>query len=131
MSDANATRLVIVLWSCGPERVDGARLVAAPFVYALAARALDIEVEMHFTSSTVRWLVGPTANAAFADQAGTHTVAQYINQAKDAGVRLYACAMARAEHARDDALIAACDGMAGAATVIAAGVRADTRVLVF
>jgi uncharacterized protein len=131
MSDAAATRLVIVLWSAAPDRDDGASLVAAPFVYALAARALDIEVEIHFTSSTVRWLVPGVATEAFTDQARTRTVAQYISEAKDAGVRLFACAMARAEHARDQDLVAACDGIAGAATVVSASMRPDTRTIVF
>lgn len=131
MSETVATRLVIVMWSAGPDRDGGARLAAAPFVYALAARALDIEVEIHFTSTTVRWLLPGVATAAFTDQARTRTLAQYINEAKDAGVRLYACAMARAEHATEQHLIAACDGIAGAATVVAATMQRDTRTLVF
>ena len=131
MNQATATRLVIVMWSAGPDREAGAVLVAAPFVYALAARALDVDVEMHFTSSTVRWLLPGVAAQAFTDQARTHTVAQYINEAKDAGVKLYACAMARAEHASGEHLIAACDGIAGAATVVGAAMRPDTRTVVF
>ena len=46
-----AQRLVIVMWSADPTAPDRA---AAPFVYALAARALEIDVEMHFTSTAVR-----------------------------------------------------------------------------
>ena len=131
MSERVATRLVIVLWSADPGREDGARLAAAPFVYALAARALDIDVEMHFTSTTVRWLLPGVAGEAFTDRERTRTVAQYINEAKDADVKLYACAMARAEHASDQHLIAACDGIAGAATVVGATMRPDTRTIVF
>lgn len=131
MSANVATRLVVVMWSAGPDREDGARLAAAPFVYAIAARALDVEVEMHFTSTTVRWLLPGVAAEAFTDRARTRTVAQYINEAKDAGVKLYACAMARAEHAADLHLIAACDGIAGAATVVGATMRPETRTIVF
>jgi predicted peroxiredoxin len=131
VSEAAATRLVVVLWSCGPERDDGAVRVAAPLVYALAARALDLEVEMHFTSTTVRWLVPGVAGAAFTDRKRTRTVLQYLNEAKDAGVRLFACAMARAEHAADESLLDACAGIAGAATVVAASLRGDARTLVF
>jgi len=57
-------RLLIVLWSCGPDRPGGAALVAAPLVYALAARALDVEVELHFAASTVRWLLDDAAAKA-------------------------------------------------------------------
>jgi predicted peroxiredoxin len=126
-----ATRLVIVMWSAAPDREGGAVLAAAPFVYAIAARALDIDVEMHFTSSAVRWLLPGVATQAFTDQAHTRTVAQYINESKDAGVKMYACAMARAEHAPGEHLIAACDGIAGAATVVGTAMRPDTRTIVF
>lgn len=129
MSDAR--RLVIVVWSCGPDRPGGAVLAAAPFVYALAARALDHDVEMHFTSSAVRWLVAGVADAACTDRAGSKTVRDFIREARVAGVRLYACAMARHEHARDEALIDEIDGVAGAATVIDAAAEAGARVMVF
>ena len=110
-------RLVIVLWSAGPDRPV---LAAAPFVYALAARAFEVDVEMHFTSTAVRWLVAGIADGAYTDAARTKTVADFIREAKAAGVRLYACSMAMNEHGRGEALIPACDGYAGAATVVAA-----------
>lgn len=122
-------RLVIVVWSAGPERPV---LAAAPFVYALAARALDAEVEMHFTSTAVRWLFAGEAARAYTDAARTKTVADFIREAKAAGVRLLACGMALAEHRRGaEALIAECDGHAGAATVMAAALEPESRVLVF
>ena len=114
---ARPDRLIIVLWSAGPERPVQA---AAPFVYALAARALDVPVEMHFTSSAVRWLVPGVADTAFTDAAGTKTVADFIGEVKAAGVRLYACSMAMNEHARGESLVPECDGYAGAASVVAA-----------
>jgi predicted peroxiredoxin len=126
-----ADRLVIVLWSCGPDRPGGAQLAAAPFVYALAARALEIDVEMHFTSSTVRWLLEGAAGAAHTDQAQSKTVLDYIRDASSAGVKLYACAMALNEHRRGEALIAEAEGVAGAATVIGAAIESGVRTLVF
>ena len=121
-------RVTIVVWSAGPDRPV---LAAAPFVYALTARALDAEVEMHFTSTAVRWLLQGVAADAYTDAARTRTVADYIAEAKAAGVRLLACSMALAEHRRGEALIAECDGQAGAATVMAASLADDTRTLVF
>ncbi|MFZ5539435.1 MAG: DsrE family protein [Pseudomonadota bacterium] len=126
-----ARRLVIVVWSCGPDRPSGAVLAAAPFVYALAARALDQEVEMHFTSSAVRWLVAGQADTAYTDRARSKTVGDFIREAHAAGVKLYACAMARHEHARDEALIDEIEGVAGAATVVDAGTEPDARVMIF
>ncbi|MGE5160087.1 MAG: DsrE/DsrF/DrsH-like family protein [Betaproteobacteria bacterium] len=120
-------RLVIVVWSAGPDRPV---LAAAPFVYALAGRAFEVEVEMHFTSTAVRWLVAGVADTAYTDAARTKTVADFIREAKAAGVRLYACSMAMNEHARDEALIPECDGYAGAATVVAA-VMQGAKTLAF
>lgn len=120
--------LMIVVWSAGPDRPD---LAAAPFVYALAARALEIEVEMHFTASTVRWLFGGVADRAYTDHAQTKTVLDYLHEAKAAGVKLYACAMALHEHRRGEALIAEAEGVAGAATVVGAAVLPRVHTLVF
>lgn len=116
-SDRMQDRFVVVVWSAGPDRPVQA---AAPFVYALAARALEVDVEMHFTSTAVRWLVAGVADGAHTDAARTKTVADFIREAKAAGVRLYACSMAMNEHGRGEPLIPECDGYAGAATVVAA-----------
>lgn len=121
-------RVTIVVWSAGPDRPV---LAAAPFVYALTARALDAEVEMHFTSTAVRWLLQGVAAEAYTDAARTKTVADFIAEAKAAGVRLLACSMALAEHQRGEALIPECDGHAGAAAVMAASLADDSRTLVF
>ena len=129
--NAAASRVVIVLWSCGPDRPHGATLAATPFVYALAARALDLEVEMHFTSSTVRWLVPGVADGACTGRAGTRTLAHYLAEARAAGITLLACGMALAEHKQpQEGLI---DGvrMAGAAAVVGAAAQPSTRTLVF
>jgi len=126
-----AQRLVIVLWSCGPDRPGGAQLAAAPFVYALAARALELEVELHFTSTAVRWLLEGEAADAHTDHARSKTVLDYLREAKVAGIRMYACAMALNEHGRSKALIAEAEGIAGAASVIGAAVEPGVQTLVF
>jgi hypothetical protein len=123
-----AQRLVIVMWSADPTAPDRA---AAPFVYALAARALEIDVEMHFTAGAVRWLFEGVADGAFTDQGRTKTVRDFIREAAAAGVRLYACAMALNERRRGESLIAEMTGIAGAATVVGAAMEPETRVIVF
>ena len=127
MSDG-AARLVIVVWSADPSAPDRA---AAPFVYALAARALEIDVEMHFTAGAVRWLFEGVAAGAHTDQGRTKTVRDFIREASAAGVRLYACAMALNERRRGEALIAEMTGIAGAATVVGAAVEPSARLMVF
>lgn len=124
----SAQRLLIVLWSADPSAPDRA---AAPFVYALAARALEVDVEMHFTAGAVRWLFEGVADRAFTDHGRTKTVRDFVREAAAAGVRMYACAMALAERRRGEALIAEMTGIAGAATVIGAAVEPDCRVMVF
>lgn len=131
MSGTSAQRLLIVLWSCGPDRPQGAALVAAPLVYALAARALDLEVEIHFTASTVRWLLPAVAAEAFTDAARSKTVLDYLSELQAAGVPLHPCALALHEHARGALLVEQAGEVAGAATVIAATVQANARTLVF
>jgi uncharacterized protein len=108
-----ANRVIIVVWSCGPDNPRGAMLAAAPFVYALSARALDLEVEMHFTSSSVRWLFEGIAKDAHTDQAKSKTVLDFIREAQEAGVKLFACAMALGEHRRGEALIAEVESVDG------------------
>ncbi len=110
-------RLIIVLWSAGPDRPV---LAAAPFVYALAARALEVPVEMHFTSTAVRWLVRGVGDQAYTDAHRSKTVTDFIREVKAAGVHLYACSMAMNEHGHGEPLVPECDGYAGAATVVAA-----------
>lgn len=125
-------RLLIVLWSCGPDRPGGATLVATPLVYALAARALDIEVELHFTSSTVRWLLDDAAAQAVTSAAGSKTVLDFIMECRAAGAKMYACAMALAEHRRAGAALRPePDGVAGAATVVGATLEPGVHTLVF
>ena len=126
-SERKVDRLVIVVWSAGPERAVQA---AAPFVYALAARALEAPVEMHFTSTAVRWLIAAVADGAYTDAECTKTVADFLREVKAAGVRLYACSMAMNEQGRGEALIPECDGDAGAATVVAATMQ-RVKSLVF
>lgn len=128
----DAQRLILVLWACGPDRPGGAQLAAAPFVYALAARAMEIEVEMHFTASTVRWLLDGVADNAHTDAARSKTVGDFIAEVNAAGVRLVPCAMALAEHRRaGEELRAEVGGHGGAATVIGATFALNTRTLVF
>lgn len=122
------TRTVtIVLWAATPERP---RDVAAPLLYALAARALDAEVEVHFTGEAVEWLFPGVAARANCDALGSRTVLDLLREARAQGVRHYACSMAAAERAQGRSLIDEADGIAGAATVMSRGLD-GSLVLVF
>jgi predicted peroxiredoxin len=122
------TRAVIVMWQADPGAPEKA---ASPLVYALCARAMDMEVEVHLTSSAVRWAFQGVAAAAYSDAKREHTILSFIQRCHEMGVRIYACGMAMAEHHRGEPLIAELDGQAGATAVMAQMQRDDTRVMVF
>jgi predicted peroxiredoxin len=122
------TRVVLVMWLADPSAPEKA---AAPLVYALCARALDMHVEIHLTSSAVRWAFEGVAAAAFSDQARQQSILSYLERCRDMGVRIHMCGMALAEHHRGEAIIDAVSGRVGATAVMAELQRDDTRVLIF
>lgn len=122
------TRAVIVMWQADPGAPQKA---AAPLVYALCARAMDMEVEVHLTSGAVRWAFEGIAEKAYSDAKREHSILSFIRRCHEMGVRIYTCGMAMSEHHHGEALIAEITGQAGATAVIAQMQRDDTRVLVF
>lgn len=123
------SKLAILLWAAGPERPD---LCAAPFVYATAAAAEDCEVEIHFSGRAVRLLVEGVAEGLPLYDDRSITVAHFMNQAADLGVRFLACAMAlETLVAADEPLIAAYAGTAGAAAFVRRSLDPAWRTLVF
>jgi len=98
-----AQSVTLVLWAATPERP---RDAATPLVYALAARALGAEVEVHYTGAAVEWLFPGVAARACCDAAGARTVLDLLRETRAHGVRHYACSMAVAERAAGRTLIA-------------------------
>lgn len=122
------SRVVIVMWQADPGVPDKA---AAPLVYALCARALDMDVEIHLTSGAVRWAFEGVAAGAYSDQQRRQTILEYIQRACSMGVKIYMCGMALTEHHNGEPIIAEISGQTGATAVMAQLQRDDTRVLVF
>ena len=127
MSDPG--RLAILLWSATPDRPD---LLAAPFVYAASAAALDAEVEMHFAGRAVRLLVeGEAAKLRSTDWSG-QTIAGFMQQAAIHGVRFLACGTALSTHVREgEAFVEGYAGSAGAAAFSQRALDPSWRALVF
>lgn len=121
-------RVVIVMWQADPSAPAKA---AAPLVYALCARALDMDVEIHLTSSAVRWAFEGVAATAFSDEKQTQTILEYMQRAAAMGIKIYMCGMALTEHHRGEAIIPEITGQTGATAVMGQLQRDDTRVLVF
>ncbi|HUL95949.1 MAG TPA: peroxiredoxin [Usitatibacter sp.] len=122
-------RLAILLWSATPERPE---LLAAPFVYAAAAAALDAEVEMHFAGRAVRLLVAGEAAHLRSPDRGKQSIDVFMRQAAAVGARMLACSAALAEHvAPGETMVEEYSGAAGAAAFAQRALDPQWRTLVF
>lgn len=123
-----ADKLAILICSATPERPE---LAVTPLVHALAARALDAEVEIHFAGPAVRWLASGFASSAFATPGQEKSVGDFLLEVLAQDVRLYACGMARtAWLAADEALLDGA-GAAGATAFVARSLDPAWRTLVY
>jgi predicted peroxiredoxin len=126
---SGAGKLAILLWSAGPDRPE---LLAAPFVYAAAAAALDAEVEVHFAGRAVRLLVAGEAERLPSPEWGGGDVYRFMREAAAAGARFLACSMAMQRHVREaEAMIPEYSGTVGAASFAQRSLDPDWRSLVF
>jgi predicted peroxiredoxin len=122
-------KLALLLHAARPDQGETCLM---PFVYAMTAAAMDVEVEMHFTGQSVRLLVDgvacniPTAN-------GPHnTLYDSMQQAAQLGVRFIACSMALQAHVgAHETRIAEFGGVAGAASLILRSLDPEWRLLQF
>ena len=121
-------RLALLLWAATPEHPEP---VVTPLVHALAARALDAEVEIHFAGPAVRWLVEGVADAAWPTPAREKSVGDFLAEAIAAGVRIYACGMARAAWVADGEALIPAAGAAGATAFVARALDPAWRTLVY
>jgi len=120
-------RLAILVWSATPDRP---ALLAAPFVYASAAAALDAEVEMHFAGECVRLLVA--GEGARLDCGHGETLDHFMKQASQAGVRFLACTTAKSTRLQgSEAMVEGFAGTAGAAAFAERAIDPAWRTLVF
>jgi len=121
--------MAILLWSAdlsAPQRV------ATPFVMAQAAAALDMVVERYFTAQSVHLLTPPASGVAVGFGPEQRPLADYLAQAYEIGVKLYACAQAL--HAvgltRED-LLPLCAGLGGSVQFMGRSADPQWRTLVF
>ena len=92
------SRLAILLWAATPERPE---LCATPFVHAMAAAALDCEVEIHFSGRASRLLITGEAERLFAAPGSTKSIYNFMREAANLGVRFIDCAMALQANTRE------------------------------
>ena len=123
------SHLAILLWAACPE---APHLCATPFFHAAAAAAMDVEVEMHFSSKSVLLLVEGVAAKLYAGSDHEMSVYQHIQQAVRFGAKLYACSDALvSQSAQRASLIPELAGVAGAAAFMGRVLDPDWATLVF
>jgi predicted peroxiredoxin len=120
--------IALLVWSATPERPE---LCATPLIHALAARALDAEVEIHFAGPAVRLLVEGVAAGLYPTPAREKSVFDFMQEAAAAGVRLLACGMARTSFLAADERLVDLAGHAGATAFVARTLDPAWRTLVF
>ena len=121
-------RLALLIWAATPDRPE---LCVTPLVHALAARALDAEVEIHFAGPAVRWLVEGVADVAYTTAAQEKSIGDFLREILAEDVRLLACGMARAAWVADDEKLIPQAGAAGATAFVARTLDPAWRTLVF
>jgi uncharacterized protein len=123
------TRLAILLWAANPE---APHLCATPFFNAAIVAAMDTEVEIYFTSQSVRLLEKGVAEKLPTGPRGRKTVYDFMRHAAEHGVKFYACSHALEEYGLVPAdLIPEMTGVAGAATYMARCMDEAWTTLVF
>jgi len=103
-----------------------------PFIYAAVAAAMECEVEVHFTSSSVRLLVTGVAAGLCVGEGDGKAVYEHMQEAARQGVRFIGCSMALKQYlAPDELKIPEFSGAAGAATLVMRSLDPEWRVLCF
>jgi len=121
--------LVIVCWAANPEN---AKLCAAPFFHAAAAAAMDVEVEVYFTSAAVLLLKRGVAENLHTGPQARENVYAFMQKASQSGARFFACSQALSEYGLMPAdLIPESSGAAGAVAYVARGLDDDCVTVVY
>ena len=107
------THLAILLWAAEPAQP---HLCATPFFHAAAAAAMDAEVEIYFTSRSVKLLARGVAASLPTGPRQRETVYAFMQRAAEHGAKFYACSHAMEEHGvAEKDFIPEVTGVAGAA----------------
>jgi uncharacterized protein len=121
--------LAILLWATDPER---AHQCATPFSHAAAAAAMDVNVEVYFTSRSVRLLVRGVADGMYAAEDSSKSIYGFMCNAAEMGAKFFACPDAIAAYRVEKAtLIPECAGFAGSAAFMSRALDDAWKVLVY
>ena len=119
----------IICWMANP---DHPHLCATPFFHAAAAAAMDVEVEVYFTSAAVLLLKRGVAEGLQSGPQARESVYTFMRQASQHGARFFACSQALCEYGLTLAdLIPETSGAAGAAAYVARGLEDDWSTVIY
>jgi len=117
------------MWAATPDHPE---LCVTPLVHALAARALDAEVEIHFAGPAVRLLVQGVADRLYPTPRREKSIGDFLREVAGEGGKLFSCSMARAAWIQEsEAFIPECSGAAGATAFVARTLDPAWKTLVF
>ncbi len=122
-------RLLIILLNTDPRNVEE---LAAPFYHAAVAAAMDYEVDVVCTATAGKLMIKGVAEKLHVKAGHPRTVLDWIREAHEHGARFWACpANLDLFDVTEADLIAECQGMMGAATMIQGLMDGDYRVLTY
>ncbi|TNF62423.1 MAG: hypothetical protein EP306_03295 [Burkholderiales bacterium] len=121
--------VAMLLWACEPE---SAHRLATPFLFASAAAAMDMPVEVYFTARSVLLLAPGRADGLRAGAEAGRSIGELMRESVSHGARFYACTEAlRAQGLQGRPLIGECSGHGGAVQFMARAADPAWRTLVF
>ena len=121
--------IAFLVWAATVEHPE---LFVTPLVHALAARALDCSVEIHFAGPAVRWLVEGVAADSYPTPCREKSILAFLRELADEGVLLLTCSMASAAWIKPgEVLIDECHGAVGATAFVARTLDPAWRTAVF
>jgi predicted peroxiredoxin len=124
-----SARLLIVLLNTDPRNPEE---LGAPFYHAAIAAAMDYQVEVVCTAAAGKLMVKGVAENIRIKPDNPKTVYDWIKEAHDHGVKLWACpANLDQTGASEHDLIPECSGMMGAAAMMADIMDGECRVLTY
>ncbi|HTQ74059.1 MAG TPA: DsrE family protein [Burkholderiales bacterium] len=122
-------RLAILLWAADPDRPE---ICATPFFHAATAAAMDADVEIYFTSRSVRLLARGVAEGLYPGPTRRQSVYAFMQEAARHGAKFFACPQAMEEHGvLQNQFIPEVTGTAGAAAYIGRCLDAGWRTIVY
>jgi predicted peroxiredoxin len=122
-------RLAVLLWATNPERP---HLCATPFVHAAAAAAMDVDVEIYFTSQSVLLLARGVADHIYPGPTQRQSVYSFMQEAVRHGAKFFACSMAMSEYGLSaENMIPEVAGVGGAAAFIGRCLDESWRTLTY